>query len=398
MSVIEATPPKSLPPGAAPVELEALLLRVFAAEQPYRSDTSSPGLDELCNDLASAGFVLLGERDAALAETLQPTAAERLAVRPQLGRCDPWLAAELDAESWASDGSVELLELDGRVLVWRRGYGSETQEGRLLLEKLDYLQEQLVDSVAEAAAGLARRLMGRGAVEAAAPGPEAAPTAQYNRTSLADALDTPAGLLSALVSRSLLSEPTFDELVVAWRPQPARSSTARRVWRDADGRLSVTELAQAVRSPRGLRAAARTPRASTAPLELRLLRAIPIANWQLVLPFSRPSFQLKDWARLDLVTPPAPLAPISRPYLAHISRISRAYLAHISPISRRSRCPRCSRRSPRCATTRPRSTWPPRLRWRCGSRAGAGPLHRAALRRDPNPNPNPSPNQRPRLP
>ena len=251
MSVIEATPPKSLPPGAAPVELEALLLRVFAAEQPYWSDnTSSPGLDELCNDLASAGFVLLGERDAALAETLQPTAAERLAVRPQLGRCDPWLAAELDAESWASDGSVELLELDGRVLVWRRGYGSETQEGRLLLEKLDYLQEQLVDSVAEAAAGLARRLMGRGAVEAAAPGPEAAPTAQYNRTSLADALDTPAGLLSALVSRSLLSEPTFDELVVAWRPQPARSSTAHRVWRaidaDGDGRLSVTELAQAI--------------------------------------------------------------------------------------------------------------------------------------------------------
>ena len=117
---------------------------------------------------------------------------------------------------------------------------------------------------------------------------------------------------------------------MAWRPQPARSSTARRVWRDADGRLSVTELAQAVRSPRGLRAAARTPRASTAPLELRLLRAIPIANWQLVLPFSRPSFQLKDWARLDLVTPPRR----SRPYLAHISRISRAYLAHISRISR----------------------------------------------------------------
>ena len=97
---------------------------------------------------------------------------------------------------------------------------------------------------------------------------------------------------------------------------------------------TVTALAQAVRSPRGLRAAARTPRASTAPLELRLLRAIPIANWQLVLPFSRPSFQLKDWARLDLVTPPAPLAPISRAYLAHISRVSRAYLAHISRISR----------------------------------------------------------------
>ena len=96
---------------------------------------------------------------------------------------------------------------------------------------------------------------------------------------------------------------------------------------------TVTELAQAVRSPRGLRAAARTPRASTAPLELRLLRAIPIANWQLVLPFSRPSFQLKDWARLDLVTPPAPLAPISRAYLAHISRISRAYLAYISQVT-----------------------------------------------------------------
>ena len=85
-----------------------------------------------------------------------------------------------------------------------------------------------------------------------------------------------------------------------------------------------------MRSPRGLRAAARTPRASTAPLELRLLRAIPIANWQLVLPFSRPSFQLKDWARLDLVTPPAPLAPISR---GNISPISRVHLAYISQVT-----------------------------------------------------------------
>ena len=99
---------------------------------------------------------------------------------------------------------------------------------------------------------------------------------------------------------------------------------------------SATELVQAVRSPRGLRAAARTPRASTAPLELRLLSAIPIANWQLVLPFSRPSFQLKDWARLDLVTPPALPATISRLYLAHISPISpisRQYLAHISQVT-----------------------------------------------------------------
>ena len=148
MSVIEATPPKSLPPGAAPVELEALLLRVFAAEQPYRSDTSSPGLDELCNGLASAGFVLLGERDAALAETLQPTAAERLAVRPQLGRCDPWLAAELDAESWASDGGDE-------NVAWRKVAWSAAQW-------CVCLEDRVAASVAPLTAAEASRTASRG--------------------------------------------------------------------------------------------------------------------------------------------------------------------------------------------------------------------------------------------
>ena len=42
---------------------------------------------------------------------------------------------------WLRTCGAEVLN-DGRVLIYRRGYSSEEQEGRLLLEKLDYLQEQ----------------------------------------------------------------------------------------------------------------------------------------------------------------------------------------------------------------------------------------------------------------
>ena len=137
-SVIEAAPPKALPVGAAPADLEALLLRVLTAEQQQRVSSTPPSLAVLCDELEAAGFSLLGERDLKLAETLQPTAAERLEVRPQLGRCDPSLATELEG---AARAGAEVLN-DGRVLIYRRGYSSEEQEGRLLLEKLDYLQEQ----------------------------------------------------------------------------------------------------------------------------------------------------------------------------------------------------------------------------------------------------------------
>ena len=129
-SVIEAAPPKALPVGAAPADLEALLLRVLTAEQQQRVSSTPPSLAVLCDELEAAGFSLLGERDMVLAETLQPTAAERLEVRPQLGRCDPSLATELEG---AARAGAEVLN-DGRVLIYRRGYSSEEQEGRLLLE------------------------------------------------------------------------------------------------------------------------------------------------------------------------------------------------------------------------------------------------------------------------
>eukprot|EP00964_Phaeocystis_antarctica_P159668 scaffold130816_cov63-Phaeocystis_antarctica.AAC.1 len=95
-SIIAAAPPMALPVGAAPEHLEELLLRVLdAGEGPagnaaYEACTrgrpaSRPAsLPDLCDDLAAAGFVLLSERETELAEVLQPTAAERLAVTPQL--------------------------------------------------------------------------------------------------------------------------------------------------------------------------------------------------------------------------------------------------------------------------------------------------------------------------
>ena len=50
-SVIEAAPPKALPVGAAPADLEALLLRVLTAEQQQRVSSTPPSLAVLCDEL-----------------------------------------------------------------------------------------------------------------------------------------------------------------------------------------------------------------------------------------------------------------------------------------------------------------------------------------------------------
>ena len=162
-SIIAAAPPTALPPGAAPEHLEDLLLRVLEASEGHLAGsaglpepTSRPAIPDLCDDLAAAGFVLLSERETELAEVLQPTAAERLAVRPQLGQCDPSLTAELDGSARAAADAL----YGGRAIVWRRGYSSEGRNGRLFLEKLDYLQVRLLDQAVAAAGRLVDRLAG----------------------------------------------------------------------------------------------------------------------------------------------------------------------------------------------------------------------------------------------
>jgi hypothetical protein len=128
-SLVQAAPLTTLPPGAANAALEQTLLRVLTAEETFAAPPAAPNkqgkaaarkprqqsaafssgprsifgaaapaeddLVGLGRALAGAGFVLVGEREAALAAALQPTAVERLNVRPQLEQCDPSLAEEM---------------------------------------------------------------------------------------------------------------------------------------------------------------------------------------------------------------------------------------------------------------------------------------------------------------
>ena len=227
------------------------------------------------------------------------------------------------------------------------------------MQKLDYLQSSLVASAVtflrqllvdalasfgEAAAMAARQTAkavgeheaGEAAVEAVeattaatvevAGPPVEEEVALLERTSLADALSglSPISLLPTILRASRLSEPTFAELVVAWR-RPPPASAARRLQTTArmgalslpavfravdangDGRLSWSELTRALQSPGRVRRAARRAaalarrRVGLPPppptVELRLFREIPISTFSLVLPFSRPSFSLSDWLR-----------------------------------------------------------------------------------------------------
>ena len=202
-----------------------------------------------------------------------------------------------------------------------------------MLEKLDYLQVRLLDQMVAAAQRLVKRLAGWRAgglaieeedeEEAAANRGGAAGGAGVDavglvRSSLADAFDDAPSWPAALLSNSLISEPAFEELVVAWRPEAdiplsaARDGLLEAIDADGDGEISVGEIARAVRTPEATRVAAlRAAAPPPAAVELRLFRDIPIANWQLALPFCTPSFQLKDWARIDLITLPALLATLA---------------------------------------------------------------------------------------
>jgi hypothetical protein len=243
---------------------------------------------------------------------------------------------------------------------------TKARVGRLTLQKLDYLQSALVASAiavvrsfasdtAAAAARAAASATGRkhatgvaaaavqaaaeaAAAEAAAAGEASNATGiareveMLERTSLADVLANLSltSLLPTLLSPSRLSEPTFAELIVAWRRQPPPAAARRlrvtaaatalsvpAVFRaldtNRDGTVSPADIAYALRSPHRVRRAASRaaslvrlcPPPPPPPLELRLFRDIPISTFSFTLPLSTPSFSLSDWLRLDLYSAPA---------------------------------------------------------------------------------------------
>ncbi|EOD16295.1 hypothetical protein EMIHUDRAFT_210636 [Emiliania huxleyi CCMP1516] len=320
-SFVDVAPASALPTSSVDPRLQSLLLKVLTVEAvndpPDDGDVAS-----LCSDLRLAGFEPLGKGDAALASSLRPTAFERLAVRPRLANLDASLAREVHG----SDAD-ELL-YDGRVVLWRRRYGSESREGRLVLDKLDYLQQALVQRALVAPATL---LLQRARETAIAASAKAA--ARFGGE---EPKEEPSGLLGALLGRSNLSEPTYAELVVLWRrpasplAATARSSlvrglpavlsaTAGALRPDDEGSLSLGSLGSLSRADlTRLRedanealAAARSRPPPPPPLEMRFFVDIPIANFALVLPDSRPAFQLSDWLRLDLISTPALVATLA---------------------------------------------------------------------------------------
>ena len=140
------------------------------------------------------------------------------------------------------------------------------------------------------------------------------------RVTIADVFDErqrTGGLLEALLASCELAEPTYREIVLVWRPRPdaknsqsARGSSGRwRPWRKK--RLSLVPSVPLSRSER-LRAWLRQPstRATRSPLvpppspplEMRLFKDVPIANFEAVLPSSRLVFRPADAVRLDVLS------------------------------------------------------------------------------------------------
>lgn len=105
------------------------------------------------NSLEDAGFELLTQRDMDLCNALNSGYLLRLSIVPDVKDLDPGIAQEFYPEWFAANGTSSRPPhdnwlFDGKVLVYWRGYDTEVTRGRLLLQKLDYLQTKLVQSVA----------------------------------------------------------------------------------------------------------------------------------------------------------------------------------------------------------------------------------------------------------
>jgi hypothetical protein len=122
------------------------------------------------NSLEDAGFELLQARDLALCEALNAGYLLRLSIVPDLQDLDEGLWQEFyptsnttttgtennipvtsaAAQSSLSSPASSPPLLDGKVLIFWRGYDTEVTRGRLILAKLDYIQTKLVQSAATA--------------------------------------------------------------------------------------------------------------------------------------------------------------------------------------------------------------------------------------------------------
>lgn len=122
----------------------------------------------LKQSLDDGGFKLLDQRDLDLCCALNAGYLLRLSLLPDVKDLYAWIGKEFYPELYAEkevdgkegkDGTKKNdnnnLLFDGRVLIFRRGYSEEITTGRLLLQKLDYLQASIVQ---RSSTGLTRKL------------------------------------------------------------------------------------------------------------------------------------------------------------------------------------------------------------------------------------------------
>ena len=109
----------------------------------------------LRHSLEDSGFKLLSQRDIDLCESLNAGYLLRLSLLPDVRELDPIIFKEFYPERFHANGTlkteskgIDNILFDGRVLVYWRGYSQEVTKGRLLLQKLDYLQANLVQRAA----------------------------------------------------------------------------------------------------------------------------------------------------------------------------------------------------------------------------------------------------------
>ncbi len=149
----------------------------------YDANDEENLVQTLKSSLLNSGFQLVSQRDLDLCNALNDGYLLRLSIEPDVKGFDPIIGREFygksgkgtdsgedtrhdDDETGAGVGAsdindddddmnIQQLLLDGRILIFRRGYSSEITRGRLIPPKLDYLQSSIVQ---RSAARLARRI------------------------------------------------------------------------------------------------------------------------------------------------------------------------------------------------------------------------------------------------
>ena len=130
-------------PDLEPSPLQHKLQSIYQAmsnqqlHQLQQWNQNNVSIQDLKESLSKAGYQPLTKRDLDLCKALNQGYLLRLSIAPSLASCDENLYREFY-------NSTSDTLLDGRVLIFKRGYNMETTNGRLIGSKLDYLQSSLV--------------------------------------------------------------------------------------------------------------------------------------------------------------------------------------------------------------------------------------------------------------